>query len=154
MLTKSVTTTFHVERGGSKRKHLGLVPFALVAFGVGSLALLSVPGSRASVAIDPHSGVTSGSTIPDRSLPTEEAFQGFRWEGLSLPGVLTVDGKEVARKTIPYPTPLLIPPDEAFDIGLDTRRPADFTYEVPFRITRTIDNLNYKLQPRTKETTP
>jgi arylsulfatase len=37
--------------------------------------------------------------------------------------------------------------DETFDIGLDTRTPADFTYDVPFAFTGTIDKLNYKLGP-------
>jgi hypothetical protein len=32
-----------------------------------------------------------------------------------------------------------MPPDETFDIGLDTGSPVDFTYEVPFRFTGTID---------------
>lgn len=79
MPTKPVTRSFHVESGGSKGKHLGLVPFALIAFGVGSLALLSVPGSRASAGLESHSGVTFGPTIPNRSLPPGEAFQGMLW---------------------------------------------------------------------------
>ncbi len=62
-------------------------------------------------------------------------------------GVLSVDGKEVARKTIEHTIPLLMTVDETFDIGLDTRTPVDFTYEVPFRFTGTIDKLNYKLGP-------
>jgi hypothetical protein len=37
--------------------------------------------------------------------------------------------------------------DETFDIGLDTRTPVDFSYDVPFRFTGTIDKLNYKLGP-------
>jgi arylsulfatase len=62
-------------------------------------------------------------------------------------GVLTVDGKEVDRKTIPHTIPLLMSIDETFDIGIDTRTPVDLTYEVPFRFTGTIDKLNYKLEP-------
>ena len=62
-------------------------------------------------------------------------------------GVLSVDGKEVARKTIPHTIPLLMSIDETFDIGLDTRSPVDFSYEVPFAFTGTIDKLNYKLGP-------
>jgi hypothetical protein len=62
-------------------------------------------------------------------------------------GVLSIDGKEAVRKKIPHTIPLLMPPDETFDIGLDTRTPVDFTYEVPFRFTGTIDKLNYKLGP-------
>ena len=95
-------------------------------------------------------------------------LERFRWEGLSSldegkhtivfdfkydgpgpgkggTGVLSVDGKEVARKTIEHTIPLLMSIDETFDIGLDTRSPVDFSYEVPFAFTGTIDKLNYKL---------
>jgi hypothetical protein len=62
-------------------------------------------------------------------------------------GVLYVDGKEVDRKTIEHTIPLLMSIDETFDVGLDTRTPADFSYEVPFAFTGTTDKLNYKLGP-------
>jgi len=62
-------------------------------------------------------------------------------------GVLSVDGKEVDRKTIEHTIPLLMSIDETFDIGLDTRTPVDFSYDVPFRFTGTIDKLNYRLGP-------
>ena len=62
-------------------------------------------------------------------------------------GVLLVDGKEVDRETIPHTIPLLMSIDETFDIGLDTRSPVDFSYDVPFAFTGTIDKLNYKLGP-------
>ncbi len=62
-------------------------------------------------------------------------------------GVLTVDGKEVDRKTIAHTIPLLMSVDETFDIGLDTMTPVDFTYDVPFAFTGTIDKLNYQLGP-------
>jgi hypothetical protein len=39
-------------------------------------------------------------------------------------GVLSVDGNEVVRNTIPHTIPLLMPIDETFDIGLDTRTPS------------------------------
>lgn len=58
-----------------------------------------------------------------------------------------MDGKEVARKTIPHTIPLLMAIDETFDVGMDTRTPVDFTYELPFRFTGTIDRLNYRLGP-------
>jgi hypothetical protein len=97
-------------------------------------------------------------------------LERFRWEGVSSldagkhtivfdfkyngpgpakggTGVLSVDGKEVARKTIEHTIPLLMSIDETFDIGLDTRTPVDFSYEVPFAFTGTIDKLNYKLGP-------
>lgn len=62
-------------------------------------------------------------------------------------GVLTVDGKEVDRQTVKYSIPLLMVIDETFDIGSDTRMPVDFTYDVPFRFTGSIDKLTYKLGP-------
>jgi arylsulfatase len=37
--------------------------------------------------------------------------------------------------------------DETFDIGLDTRTPVDFSYDVPFRFTGTINKLTYNLGP-------
>ena len=37
--------------------------------------------------------------------------------------------------------------DETFDVGNDTRSPVDFSYNVPFRFTGTIDSLNFKLGP-------
>ena len=62
-------------------------------------------------------------------------------------GVFTVDGKELARKTIPHTIPLLMSIDETFDIGIDTRTPVDDSYELPFRFTGTINKLTFKLGP-------
>jgi hypothetical protein len=36
-------------------------------------------------------------------------------------GILSVDGKEVARKKLEHTTPITFPEDESFDIGQDTR---------------------------------
>jgi arylsulfatase A-like enzyme len=96
-------------------------------------------------------------------------LERFRWRGPSLgagkhtivfdfkydgpgpgkggTGVLTVDGKEADRKTIAHTIPLLMCIDETFDIGLDTRTPVDFSYDVPFHFTGAIDKLTYKLGP-------
>jgi arylsulfatase A-like enzyme len=75
----------------------------------------------------------------------------FKYDGPGLAkggtGVLSVDGKEVDRKTIEHTIPFIMPADESFDIGLDTRTPVDFTYDVPFRFTGTIDKLTYNLGP-------
>jgi arylsulfatase A-like enzyme len=62
-------------------------------------------------------------------------------------GVLTVDGKLVAAKTIPHTIPLLMTIDETFDIGSDTRTTVDDSYKLPFRFTGKIDKLTYKLGP-------
>ena len=96
-------------------------------------------------------------------------LERFRWRGPSLSagkhtvvfdfkyggpglgkggiGVLTVDGNEVDRKTIPHTIPFLMSIDETFDIGSDTRTGVDFSYDVPFRFTGAIDKLTYKLGP-------
>ncbi len=62
-------------------------------------------------------------------------------------GVLTVDGKELAKKTIPHSIPSLMAIDESFDVGSDTRTGVDNSYELPFRFTGTIDKLTFKLGP-------
>jgi arylsulfatase A-like enzyme len=62
-------------------------------------------------------------------------------------GVMTVDAKEFARKTIPHSIPFLMAIDESFDIGSDTRTGVDDSYKLPFHFTGTIDKLTYKLGP-------
>jgi arylsulfatase A-like enzyme len=63
-------------------------------------------------------------------------------------GVLSVDGKEVDRKTIPHTIPILMAIDESFDIGVDTRTGVDdLEYQVPFRFGGKIDKLTYNLGP-------
>jgi len=97
-------------------------------------------------------------------------LERFRWEGLSSlsagkhtivfdfkyngpgpgkggTGVFSVDGKEIAKKILEHTIPLMMAIDETFDVGVDTRSPVDFTYEVPFRFTGAIDKLTYKLGP-------
>jgi len=97
-------------------------------------------------------------------------MERFKWEGPSLSagkhtivftfkydgpgpakggtGVLSVDGKEVDRKTIAHTIPLLMSIDETFDSGVDTRTGVDdFEYQVPFRFGGKIDKLTYNLGP-------
>ena len=62
-------------------------------------------------------------------------------------GVMTVDGKEFARKAIPHTIPFLMAIDESFDIGSDTGTGVDDSYKLPFHFTGTIDKLTYKLGP-------
>ncbi len=50
-------------------------------------------------------------------------------------GVMTVDGKEFAKKTIPHTIPMLMAIDESFDIGSDTRTGVDDSYKLPFHFT-------------------
>jgi arylsulfatase A-like enzyme len=62
-------------------------------------------------------------------------------------GVLTVDGKELARKKIAHTIPLLMAIDETFDVGIDTRTAVNNDYKLPFRFTGTIDKLTFNLGP-------
>ena len=62
-------------------------------------------------------------------------------------GVLTVDGTEVTKQSIPNTTPSIFPIDETFDVGVDTRTPVDDAdYQVPFPFTGTIDKLTVELK--------
>ena len=76
----------------------------------------------------------------------------FKYDGPGLAkggtGVLSVDGKEVARKTIPHTVPALFTIDESFDVGVDTRTGVDDKdYKPPFRFTGKLDKLTIKLGP-------
>ena len=62
-------------------------------------------------------------------------------------GVLSVDGREVARKTVEHSIPFLMSIDETFDIGSDTRTGVDDSYTLPFQFTGTINRLTFKLGP-------
>ncbi len=60
-------------------------------------------------------------------------------------GVLSVDGKELARKKVEHTIPFLMSIDESFDIGSDTRTGVDDSYQLPFVFNGTIDKLTFKL---------
>ena len=64
-------------------------------------------------------------------------------------GVLSADGKEAAKKTIPHTVPGRFTIDESFDIGVDTRTSVDDNdYQPPFRFTGKLNKLTIKLEPR------
>jgi hypothetical protein len=68
-------------------------------------------------------------------------------------GVLSVDGKEVDRKSIEHGTPITFPEDETFDIGEDTRTGVamlEYRYDPPFTFTGKINKLTFKLEPDSK----
>ncbi|MCJ7641039.1 MAG: hypothetical protein MUO29_03980, partial [Desulfobacterales bacterium] len=68
-------------------------------------------------------------------------------------GVLSVDGKEVARNSMEHATPITFPEDESFDIGQDTRTGVamlEYRYDVPFKFTGKIDKLTFNLKPESK----
>jgi hypothetical protein len=76
----------------------------------------------------------------------------FKYDGPGVAkggtGVLKVDGNEVRTLQIPKTIPFLIPPDETFDIGDDTRTGVnDLDYQVPFPFNGKIDKLTFNLGP-------
>jgi arylsulfatase A-like enzyme len=76
----------------------------------------------------------------------------FKYDGPGMgkggTGVLSVDGKKVASKTIPHTVPALMTIDESFDVGVDTRTGVDDKdYKPPFRFTGKLDKLTIKLGP-------
>jgi arylsulfatase A-like enzyme len=90
---------------------------------------------------------------PDALTPGKHTIVfDFKYDGPGFgkggTGVLSVDGKEVARKTIPHTTPFLMTIDESFDVGVDTRTGVDDNdYQPPFRFTGKLDKLTIKLVP-------
>jgi len=65
-------------------------------------------------------------------------------------GVLSVDGREVARNSMENTTPITFPEDESFDVGQDTRSGVamlEYRYDVPFVFTGKIDKLTFNLAP-------
>jgi arylsulfatase A-like enzyme len=103
------------------------------------------------------------------------ALEHFRWEGKDAlapgkhtvtfdfkydgggfgkggTGVLSVDGTEMASKTIPHTVPFLFTVDETFDVGVDTRMGVDDgDYQPPFRFTGKLEKLTVKLEPPKEE---
>jgi hypothetical protein len=99
------------------------------------------------------------------------ALERFRWEGTTAlapgkhtvvfdfkyngpgpgkggTGALSVDGKEVASKTIPHTVPFLMNLGETLDVGVDTRTGVDDNdYKVPFSFPGKIDKVTFKLGP-------
>jgi len=75
----------------------------------------------------------------------------FQYDGPGMAkggtGVLSVDGKEVDRETIPHTVPAIMTIDESFDVGVDTRTGVnDKDYQSPFRFTGKLNKLTIKLE--------
>ncbi|KGJ68200.1 putative Arylsulfatase [Bradyrhizobium diazoefficiens SEMIA 5080] len=71
-------------------------------------------------------------------------------------GVLSVDGKEVARNSLEHTIPVTFPEDETFDVGRDTRTGValvEYRYDTPFKFTGKINKLTFKLEPEPKSQT-
>lgn len=75
----------------------------------------------------------------------------FKYDGPGLgkggTGVLSVDGRMLARQKMEHTIPFLMALDETLDIGMDTRTPVDDSYKLPFRFSGTIDKLTYNVKP-------
>jgi Sulfatase len=76
----------------------------------------------------------------------------FKYDGPGIAksgtGALKVDGKELRTLQIPKTIPFLVPADESFDVGVDTRTGVnDLDYQVPFRFDGKIDKLTFNLGP-------
>jgi arylsulfatase A-like enzyme len=76
----------------------------------------------------------------------------FKYDGPGLAkggtGLLKVDGNVVRTLQIPKTIPFLLPADETFDVGLDTRTGVnDQDYQVPFRFNGKINQLTFNLGP-------
>jgi len=75
----------------------------------------------------------------------------FKYDGPGIAkggtGVLTVDGRTLATQKLEHTIPFLLPADETFDVGIDTRTPVDRSYDVPFRFDGKINKLTFKLGP-------
>ena len=66
-------------------------------------------------------------------------------------GILSVDGKEVARNTLEHTTPIAFPEDESFDVGQDTRTGVallEYRYDPPFKFTGKINKLTFEPEPQ------
>jgi len=66
-------------------------------------------------------------------------------------GILSVDGKEVARNMLEHTTPITFPEDESFDVGQDTRTGVallEYRYDPPFKFTGKINKLTFEPEPQ------
>ena len=91
---------------------------------------------------------------PELSAGKHTIVFDFKFDGPGLgkggTGVLSVDGKEVAKNTMENTTPITFPEDEDFDVGQDTRTPlalVEYRYDCPFKFTGKIDKLTFDLGP-------
>ena len=90
---------------------------------------------------------------PDALAPGKHTIVfDFKYDGPGFgkggTGVLSVDGKEVAKKSIPHTIPAVMTIDESFDVGMDTRSGVDDNdYQPPFPFTGKVNKLTIKLVP-------
>src|SRR6476661_2787908 len=159
ILNKSYTTTAEVDipEGGAE----GMIVTEGGRFGGYGLFLSKgVAGIRRGKPVFLYNLLNLKRTIwagPELSAGKHTIVFDFKSDGPDLgkggTGVLLVDGKEVARKSMEHSMPVTFPEDESFDIGQDTRTGVamlEYRYEPPFKFTGQINKLTFKLEPEVK----
>jgi arylsulfatase len=162
ILNKSYTITAEVEipKGGAE----GMIVTEGGRFGGYGLFLSKgVAGIRSGKPVFIYNLLNLKRTIwsgPELGAGKHTIVFDFKSDGRGLgkggTGVLSVDGKEVDRKSIEHGTPITFPEDETFDIGQDTRTGVamiEYRYDPPFKFTGKINKLTFKLEPETKAVT-
>lgn len=160
ILNKSYTITAEVEipQGGAE----GMIVTEGGRFGGYGLFLSKgVAGIRSGKPVFLYNLLNLKRTIwsgPELSAGKHTIVFDFKSDGPGLgkggTGVLSVDGKEVDRKSLEYGTPVTFPEDETFDVGQDTRTGVamiEYRYDPPFKFTGTINRLTFKLEPEVKD---
>lgn len=99
---------------------------------------------------------STGSSRPAPALPPGRHsivfdFQPAAGGRIALPfgrggtGTLSVDGTQVATRSMPRTVPIILTLDETFDVGIDTGSPVDDEYQVPFAFTGRLAKLTIDL---------
>ncbi len=160
ILNKSYTITAEVEipKGGAE----GMIVTEGGRFGGYGLFLSKgVAGLRRGKPVFLYNLLNLKRTVwsgPELSAGKHTIVFDFKPDGPGLgkggTGVLSVDGKEVDRKSIEHGTPVTFPEDETFDVGQDTRTGVamlEYRYDPPFKFTGKINKLTFKLGPELKD---
>jgi arylsulfatase len=160
ILNKSYTVTAEVEipKGGAE----GMIVTQGGRFGGYGLFLSKgVVGIRSGKPVFLYNLLNLKRTVwsgPELSAGKHTIVFDFKSDGPGLAkggtGVLSVDGKEVDRKSMKQTTPVTFPEDETFDVGLDTRSGVamlEYRYDPPFKFTGKINKLTVKLEPELKD---
>jgi arylsulfatase len=159
ILNKSYTITAEVEipQGGAE----GMIVTEGGRFGGYGLFLSKgVAGIRSGKPVFLYNLLNLKRTIwagPELSAGKHTIVFDFKSDGPGLgkggTGVLSVDGKEVARNSMEHSMPVTFPEDESFDVGMDTRSGVamlEYRYDPPFKFTGKINKLTFKLEPEVK----
>jgi hypothetical protein len=159
ILNKSYTITAEVEipQGGAE----GMIVTEGGRFGGYGLFLSKgVAGIRSGKPVFLYNLLNLKRTIwagPELGVGKHTIVFDFKSDGSGLgkggTGVLSVDGKEVARNSMEHSMPVTFPEDESFDVGMDTRSGVamlEYRYDPPFKFTGKIDKLTFNLEPELK----